>query len=317
MAHLPRRFRLSSLIAAIMVGVMSAACNPSTSLPSSQSPQDLVDELLAADRAASGASAATTVVPGLTAMFTQDVVMPAPGVGFAQGLAAAADALSANADNASASVDWTPIRGGVSADGLHGFTFGFMTLHLSDGSTTPLKYLAYWVKRDGRWQVAAYKRRRRAPGDVSPALMAAALPAQVVPASTDRPALDAIEQGLVAAEQGFSDDAQRIGLGPAFAKHGSADAMNMGGPDDAAFVIGADAISRSVTEGQPFDASPFNWSAESVIVASSGDLGVTIGYIRLNQAPGASAEDPVPEPFPFFTIWRRENPTAPWRYVAE
>jgi hypothetical protein len=21
--------------------------------------------------------------------------------------------------------------------------------------------------------------------------------------------------------------------------------------------------------------------------------------------------------FPFFTIWRRANPTAPWRYIAE
>ena len=128
------------------------------------SPQDVVNELLAADRAASEASARTTVVPGLTAIFTEDVVMPAPDVGFAKGLAAVTEALGANTDNATAMVDWTPIRGGVSADGLHGFTFGFMTLHLKDGSTTPLKYLSYWVKRDGHWQGAAYKRRRRAAG---------------------------------------------------------------------------------------------------------------------------------------------------------
>jgi hypothetical protein len=49
-----------------------------------------------------------------------------------------------------------------------------------------------------------------------------------------------------------------------------------------------------------------------VIVASSGDLGVTIGMIHPNT-PRAGQ----PANFPFFTIWRRANPTAPWRYVAE
>jgi hypothetical protein len=89
--------------------------------------------------------------------------------------------------------------------------------------------------------------------------------------------------------------------------------MNMGGPDDAAFVIGAEAIGKSVGAGQPTDSSPVTWPAESAIVASSGDLGITIGYIR----PKAAAGGPAPAPIPFFTIWRRANPSAPWRYIAE
>lgn len=315
MSALPSVLRSAILGAATVLGIMSVNCG-SASTPPSSSPQNVVDELLAADRAASEASAKTTMVPGLTAMFADDIVTPVRE-GFATGRAAVTEAFGANPDNATATVDWTPMRGGVSADGLHGFTFGFMTLHLPDGSTRPLKYLSYWVKRDGRWQVAAYKRSRRPDGDVSTALMAPAVPTQIVSASTDPATLAAIEQGLVGAEQAFSDEAQVIGLGPAFAKHGSADAMNLGGPNDAGFVIGAEAISRAVTAGQPYDGNPFNWSADRAIVASSGDLGVTIGYIRRNPPDAGEAAPDPPGPFPFFTIWRRTSPAYPWRYIAE
>lgn len=274
-------------------------------------PRATADELMAADVAASAASAKTTVIPGLTAMFAQDVIMQAPGVGFARGIAAATEALKANADNAAGRLDWTPVRVGVSGDGRHGFSFGYMTLRRADGSAAPLKYLAYWVKRDGRWQVAGYKRRLRAAGDVPLAAMAPSLPERTMAPGAD---LRSLEQGLIAAEKAFSDEAQAIGLGAAFAKHGSIDAMNMGGPNDAAFVIGAEAIGKSVSVGQPPNGSSVNWSADSAIVASSGDLGVTFGYIRPNAPPAGS---PTPAPIPFFTIWRRASPAAPWRYIAE
>src|SRR5687767_13645508 len=77
-----------------------------------QQPRAVTDELLAADVAASAASAKTTVVPGLTAMFAPDVIMQAPAVGFARGVAAAALALKANPDNLTGKVDWTPVRAG-------------------------------------------------------------------------------------------------------------------------------------------------------------------------------------------------------------
>lgn len=279
----------------------------------SPTPRSVADELIAADIAASAASAKTTVIPGLTAMFAQDVIMQAPGVGFARGIAAATDALKANPDNAAGKLDWTPIRAGVSADGIQGFTFGYMTLHKADGSTVPVKYLSYWVKRDGRWQVAAYRRRVRPAGDVNMTPMAPSLPNALVSPKTDRALLDAIEKSLIAAEQGFSDEAQTMGLGAAFTKHGLPDAMNMGGPNDAAFVISAEAIGKAVGAGQPTNSSSVTWSAESAIVASSGDLGITIGYIRPKTTPAAAPQPPIP----FFTIWRRASPTSPWRYIAE
>ena len=280
----------------------------------SQSPQSVADELLAADRAASVAGAKTTVIPALIAMFAPDVAMQAPVVGFARGLAAATEALRGNPDNIDGRIEWLPVRSGIAADGLHGFTFGFMTLRRPDGTTVPVKYLAYWVKRDGRWEVAAYKRRLGPAGDVNTTVLAPSLPAQLQPVASDAATLAGHRQSLIAAEQAFSDEAQMIGIGAAFAKYGSADAMNMGGPNDAIFVMGADAIGKAVGGTEPSSTSPVNWSADSAIVASSGDLGVTFGYIRQNAPAGTSPAQP---PVPFFTIWRRANPTAPWRYVAE
>ena len=50
-----------------------------------------------------------------------------------------------------------------------------------------------------------------------------------------------------------------------------------------------------------------------MIVASSGDLGVTIGTIVVNQPDSTGAH----QKFSFFTVWRRSSPDQPWRYVAE
>ena len=50
------------------------------------------------------------------------------------------------------------------------------------------------------------------------------------------------------------------------------------------------------------------------VVASSGDLGISFGYIRPNGKPPDGAP---PQGSPFFTIWHRASPTAPWRYIAE
>jgi ketosteroid isomerase-like protein len=272
--------------------------------------QKEVDELLAVDRAYAAASAKTDLVSGLTAMFSTGVIMPVPGPGakFAEGVAAATEILRANAGNAQSRAEWTPIRGGISADGQQGFTFGYMTIHRGDGSDAPAKYLAYWAKENGRWKVAAYKRAGRPAGEVSLALMPPSLPARIVPPTTDSVLISGFAASLAAAEKAFSDEAAIIGLGPAFEKHGRADAMNIG--RQAAFTFGNMEIAKGVSP-TPTQPSALVWGADyRIIVASSGDLGVSIGFIR-NKA------DPAATPFPFFTIWRRESPAAPWRYIAE
>ncbi|MBA3342745.1 MAG: hypothetical protein H0T48_13040 [Gemmatimonadaceae bacterium] len=294
-----------------------AACARSTVNPAPVvgAGQAAVDELLATDRAFSAASARTDLISGLSAMFAADVTMPIPGGQFAEGAVKAADALrEANPDNAQSRVTWTPVRGGVSADGLHGFTFGYSKLSAPDGTSTPGKYLAYWVKQPAGWRVTAYRRTRRPTGDVSLALMPAAVPAQIVPAFMDSAAIARFRESLDSAERTFSHDAQTIGLGPAFVRYGRADAINLGGTNDTSIVVGAAAIGRLVSEGEPATGSSVAWSPDRVIVASSGDLGVTIGFIRPNAPPAAGT--PATR-FAFFTIWDRASASDPWRYIAE
>jgi ketosteroid isomerase-like protein len=307
--------RIGLLLAGlVVVGIVPAGATRGTQNGGTLTPQQAVDELLAADRAFSKAAAQKDVIGALSAMFARDVLMPVPGNRFARGVDDALAALKANPDNATGRVEWTPIRGGVSADGQHGFTFGFMTLRRANGTTVPIKYLAYWIKQQDGWRVIGYKRRPAAEGAVSRDLLAPALPARMVSVATDAAAVERHRKSLDAAERAFSDEAQKIGIGPAFAKYGRADAVNMGPPTEAGFVIGSEAIGSSVAEGSPATGSPVSWSPDSVLVASSGDLGITFGMIRAN-ALGADGKER--QPVPFFTVWWRAGPDQPWRYIAE
>lgn len=294
--------------------VMVAAMVASTVSAAQPSPGTEGETLLAAEKTFAAAAAATDPVSALTAMFAPDVIMPGPPGTLHRGLAAVTAALKANPDNVEGRVAWTPIRLGLSADARHGFTFGFMTQTRKDGTTLPLKYMAYWVRADAGWRVVGYKRARRPEGEVSMAPMAPLLPASLVPVRGEASHLDALRKDLAAAERAFSDEAQKVGLGAAFTKWGSDTAVNMGGPNSAGYVVGAAAIGKNVGAGAPGPTSPVEWSTDVAIVASSGDLGVSFGYIRPNGPPPPGA---LPNGSPFFTIWHRASPAAPWRYIAE
>jgi hypothetical protein len=94
----------------------------------------------------------------------------------------------------------------------------------------------------------------------------------------------------------WSEIRKYIGVGPAFVKWGSADAMNMGRL--AAFTMSAAEIGKDIGGPNPNEPGTIKWKADHVIASSSGDLGVSIGYIRQKgdaSAPGS----------PFFTVWRK------------
>jgi ketosteroid isomerase-like protein len=296
-----------TLFLALSLVLMSASMRIATAQAGAATPSSAVAELIATDQRFSAAARTTDVISGLTAMMADDVIVPLPPGRWVEGVAEVRAALAEAAENRTARAEWVPVRAGVSADGLHGFTYGYMTIHRPDSTSAPLKYLSYWVKGASGWRVAVYRRGRRPDGPVSLAMMPPAVPERIAVAATDSP--DALAASLRAAEKAFSDEAQAIGLGKAFAKHGSADAMNMGGPNDTAFVIGAARIGAGIDGPEPTSGSPVNWGADRVIVAASGDLGVTLGRIRRNDDTADAGR-------PFFTIWRRA-PGQPWRYIAE
>lgn len=275
-----------------------------------QTPQQIADELLAADRAFAAAGAKTDLITAISAMFTPDVAMPAPG-GYAFGSQKAVDALKANPANAGAKAMWSPARVAVSRDGQHGYTAGFMTITRADGSTAPAKYLAYWIKQKDGWRVAVYKRvpAKEVPADVKVTYL---LPERITMTPTTAERVEKDRDGLMAAERSFAADAQKIGLGPAFKKFGSTDAINLGGPNTRVFAWGNEEIATLVGQDEPATGSSVNWGPEKAIVAASGDFGVTLGYITRNAA---GPDGKMPPPSPFFTIWRKE--AAGWRYIAE
>ena len=295
-----------ALVLCVLMGV--GALRPATAQAPAQTSQTIVDELVAADRAFGEAARDKPLAEGLSAMFDSETVMPSPA-GFITGPAAIAAALNANPANDGAKASWTPVRGGVSADGSHGFTIGFMTIVSEGKPVRHAKYVSYWIKRPSGWKVAVYKRGGRPNGEVSLALMAPSLPEQALGAAKDAATLAAYRASLDKAERSFSDDAQVIGIGPAFVKYGRADATNVGfGPN---FTVGNDKI------GADIGANPVEgglvWAPDGgVIVAPTGDFGITWGMIRPLK-PDAG----VPATIPYTTIWRRAAPDQPWRYIAE
>lgn len=302
--------RIAKMTALLLI-LMSLSTAPAELLaqPQVASARQLVDDILAADRAFAAAGASLDTASALAAMFHDDVIVPLPDGTFARGKPAAVAALRSNPFNLASRGRWTPIRGGVSADGQQGFTLGYMDMTGDDGSIRRAKYLAYWLRSPEGWRVAAYKRLLRPDGEVSLDTMAPSLPARLVAAEPDAARVAAYRQSLIAAEQAFSDEAQRIGIGPAFQRNGHADAVNVGG--EASFAVGAENIARFVGNGSA--TSPVHWSADHALVASSGDLGITFGLIRPNGPPPEGR----PAGSPFFTIWRRDSPQHRWRYIAE
>src|SRR5688572_15768497 len=208
------------------LSILSAAAfltSPSAAPAQSMDPVRVVDELIAIDRDHGRRAERSNVVDSLGGMFADDVVLSAMGA-FHFGREAALARLRAVPENLSGRLEWAPIRGGISGDGQHGFTYGFMTLVRADSSRLPLKYLAYWVKKSAGWKVAVYKRARQPEGEVSKAMREPSLPSKAVSATSDASVIARHARELAQAERDFSALAGKIGLGPAFTQNAARDA---------------------------------------------------------------------------------------------
>ena len=262
-------------------------------------------ELLAADRAFAAAAAGVTIVEGLTAPLAPDGIFLTPAVpGFARGPAQASAALSLNPLNTGGHVSWFPIRGDVSSDGRHGYTYGYADFHFDNGAVLLTKYQSYWEKQaDGAWRIAAYKRVGRGPGPVS------ATPPDGFGTpdekhrrwfpNTDRAGATA---AVRAADVAFSDLAQVVPPADAFVAFAAPDGVQSGGAVEWAF--GRDAI-HALFDGTPVGA--FNWRPELADGAESGDLGFTVGYV---YSPAGTRGGR------YFTVWQRQDDGS-WKYVAD
>lgn len=99
----------------------------------------------------------------------------------------------------------------------------------------------------------------------------------------------------------FSDAAQINGA-DAFGAFAAPDGAQTGGNAFANWLFGPDAI-RSSQPAEPFGAT---WKPELGAVATSGDLGFTVGFIY----QGATIVSK------YFTVWQKQ-PNGKWLYIAD
>lgn len=298
----------SILVAAVPVAAQGA--EPVTAV--AVTPAAQLAELVAADKAFAEKARDLPFPDAVGAMLAPDAVMPARGSKpFLRSRDEIIAYLKANPATVVAHAEWMPVRGGISADGRQGFTAGYLTITQPDGTKQPGKYMTYWGRTIDGWRALAYKRAPRPEGAVDGAFHALGLPD---PAKWRGPALRNALDTLLDAERAFAAKAQIIGVGPAFAEYGRADAINMGA--GAGYTESAAAIAAGF-DPEPEPGKTIEWGPDFGIVSASGDLGVSFGRITPKQRlPGLAPDAPVPAS-PFFTIWHRDTPTGPWRYIAE
>src|SRR5688500_14521391 len=175
-------------------------------------PKAAVEELLAADRAFSAvASNASDPAIGLAAMFDKEVIVPSPK-GHVRGLGAALALFRDNPSYKEGRVSWAPVRGGISADGTQGFTYGFLTLTSGDPARRERKYLSYWARQPEGWRVVAYRQQVREAGEGATEMIAPSLPSFTSEPKDDPELIAGHNRSVAAAEKAFSDRAQLVGL---------------------------------------------------------------------------------------------------------
>ena len=115
------------------VAAVSLAIAPAPALAAEALPAPLT-ELLADE--ARLAAAAETLAPAeaIGAMMREDVRLYTRGGPF-KGRAEAVAALKANPANQGSGVGWRAVKSGISGDGTHGFTFGYVTIAGGDPKT--------------------------------------------------------------------------------------------------------------------------------------------------------------------------------------
>ena len=263
--------------------------------------------LLAADAAWSAAAAGRTTLQALTDAFDDDVYYLLGGFPLAHGKAAAAATLAQLPIIANGTVRWRAVKGDVSSDGQLGYTFGYADRTFADGSDRPGEYIATWRRQaNGGWKMAAYVLNGRFPGAVD----------ESVPAGFGTPTYahyryfpntDAASErdAMMATDAAFSAAAYPD-VGAAFAAFAAPDVAKI---DVGPIVYGREAVAALFGPADP--THRLEWGPVDGVVASTGDLGFTIGYARsIVVATGQTGW------IKYLTIWKKQR-TGEWRYVQD
>lgn len=248
------------------------------------------DALLAADRNLARATEVAGVMDGFVPALTDDAAYLHPGAPLLRGRAAIRAFLATTAPVPG--LTWTPAYADIAASGTLGYTYGWTRSGTQHGT-----YLACWRKQPaGVWLISAYVRTVPVPLSDPPPRPRALEPAAPVGGPADR-------AELMRADSAFSQASVARGAKAAFVAFAAENAIAFGG--GARINHGREAI------GAGFDDFPtdavLGWTPVAADIATSGDLGCTVGEARITARRYFSK---------YLTVWKRQ-PDATWKFVAD
>ena len=272
---------------------------------------DLAERRSSLLRRAAIAPSAGVVTSVLPQMFAAKGFLLAPGPISARGPASVAQILERDSLNATSRLRVTTVGADVSRDGTDGFTYGYFDTFRANGDSLVGWYHAYWRREDsGDWRILALARRRRPPGEMTPARAVAAMKDSRCidpPHSADTVAL---LNDIMGADRAFSDSAA-TSVSAAFGAYAAEDAAKSG--KESGYVFGKAAITQLFEPPPP---SGLKWDPELGTASRSGDFGFTVGGAGPRVVePNAPPVNPATAGH-YFTIWRRDA-NGKWRYVVD
>lgn len=268
------------------------------------------DELLRADIARADSVMRRGMADGLAANMMEDVVYLRGGLPILRGRAAARAIAAAESLGTSSAVRWQPVRAEASRDGQSGYSYGYTIVSTAAAGTPAIRvdrYIAYWRHLPVGWRIAAYAETYGAPPTTLtlPAEAQAAIMPNI-PMDRRTGAVDGVRE----ADEEFSNDAAKFGTGVAFGRYAASDAQIFSGPGE--FISGPHAIAESF--GPPTEKNTLVWHPVHGEVASSGDLGFTVGNAVFT---GVREDGARIERFSkYLTVWKKQR-DGTWRYVVD
>ena len=228
----------------------------------------------------------------------REVIYLRAGAHAAYGSERAAAALASAAPQAGTFTGWQPLGGGISRDGLRGYTFGIAVRTLPENQTALLeRYLAFWARnRGGPWRIAAYV-------EVSPGNLVSS------PGERSSPVLDTarVLRQMVTADSTFAEVASLRGPAIALRNAFSADGVLL---TTTQLVVGPEAAGDYFESRRSFSLS---WVPRDGRIAGSGDLGFTTGdALSTSLGPTGAAVQSFTK---YLTVWRKER-DGRWRVLV-
>jgi ketosteroid isomerase-like protein len=232
-----------------------------------------------------------------------DVRFLAPGQDTLRGRTAAA-AWLAGAPVGALRLRWTPVQGGVSADGRTGYTFGAAAGPRADGTELHWRYISFWRRQpDGGWRIEAHMG-TSAQGAAAAAPQGWPTLERGIPAGTPSPRGAAEREAVMQADRDFAAMSMARTPREAFEAFAAPWGALASGPEYGPAQIGQGFSRPSVIE----------WGPVMGEAAGSGDLGYTIGlakftFTRPDGTPGTAYSK-------YLSVWQRQADGS-WRYVVD